>query len=131
MTIQIGDRIDVADDTGSSSADDDARTSTVTALVLSAAAVLIGLATFVLGQWVAATDEAYLVDTADCRVIALASMESPDPSTHCDDPTDPSQSVAGDSAYAQGALPPSSVLGPSQVVAAPGLWIHSILQSVG
>lgn len=100
----------------------------VSTLVLSTAAVLFGLATFVLGQWVAAgTTEPRLVDTADCRVIAMTSAESLS-SSSCDEQTDSSILVAGEAAHAQD---PPPTLRPSQVMPAAGLRIHTFLQSLG
>lgn len=127
MTVQVRESIEVAHDTTARIAEDGARRSTVTTLVLSTAALLIGLATFVLGQWTSAADGTHLVDTADCRVIAVASAESFD-SSSCDGTADRSTVVGESSLSVQ---PATSTFGPSHVMAAPGLWIHSILRSVG
>lgn len=146
VTMRVDERIDTAGDGGSRFRDafvgapigdsDGARMQrsgrmTVSMLVLSTAGFLIALLTFVLGQWVdARSDETHLVDTADCRVIAVssaASLEGPD----CDESI--YSPIVSGSAHVDGAVPSPtpSILGPSRVVAAPGLWIHSILQSAG
>ena len=143
VTMQVEEPIDAAGDDGSRFSDAVVGTPigdrvargqrasgiTLSMLVLSTAAVLFGLLCFLLGLWVdARTDEAHLVDTADCQVIAstsASSLEWPG----CDESID-SPIVSG-STRVKGALPSPSILGPSRVVAAPGLWIHSILQSVG